>query len=259
MAAALALFAGPNWYELAAALAMTALVDLATWIIAEYHHYAQRRHMARSRWVGALFILALLISMALNGAYLYVHRPTQGQLPELVSILIAIFFSIFVPMLIGVASLSRGELEDDRLRIQQSTAQQRSELALLRDDIAQAHAELARVRGELAHARADGAQYEEELAQARALVVQAQEQDAQLAREYAQANEQLARTTTQLAQANEQLAQLEHELAQPIVIDGLDVLTIARRLLDAGLSTRETARLIGMKDSTMRSRLKMAA
>ena len=134
MAAALALFSGPAWYEVGAALAMTLLVDAATWAIVGYQAYARRR-LRRSRWVGALFGVALVISMTLNGAYLYAHRPASDRLPEWLSLGIAFAFAAFVPLLIGVASLARGELEDDRLtldRAQDVAAQERAELGRLR-------------------------------------------------------------------------------------------------------------------------------
>lgn len=119
MAAALALFSGAAWYELGAALAMTALVDVATWALAGYFDYAARRRLARSVWIKATFGFALAISMFLNGAYLYANRPPS--LPGWMSVGIAGAFAVFVPMLIGVASLIRGELEDDRLRLSPRT------------------------------------------------------------------------------------------------------------------------------------------
>jgi hypothetical protein len=128
MAAALALFSRAAWYERGAALAMTGLVDVATWGLAGYFDYARRRHLSRSGWIKALFGFALVISMFLNGAYLYANRPAVEVLPEWMSISIAAAFAVFVPMLIGVASLIRGELEDDRLRTAQALG------ALCRED-----------------------------------------------------------------------------------------------------------------------------
>jgi hypothetical protein len=124
MATALALFSRETLIERGAALAMTALVDVATWAIANYVDYARRRQLTRSSWVKGLFAFALAISMGLNGAYLYAYRPAADVLPTWTSILIACAFALFVPMLIGVASLIRGELEDDRLCIQQAQARQ---------------------------------------------------------------------------------------------------------------------------------------
>jgi len=120
MAAALALFSRTAWYERGAALAMTGLVDVATWGLAGYFDYARRRRLSRSGWIKALFGFALAISMFLNGAYLYANRPPSDVLPQWMSIGIAAAFAVFVPMLIGVASLIRGELEDDRLRTAQA-------------------------------------------------------------------------------------------------------------------------------------------
>jgi hypothetical protein len=124
MAAALALFSRAAWYERGAALAMTGLVDVATWGLAGYFDYARRRQLSRSGWIKALFGFALAISMFLNGAYLYANRPPSDVLPEWMSIGIAVAFAVFVPMLIGVASLIRGELEDDRLQLQQRSVGQ---------------------------------------------------------------------------------------------------------------------------------------
>lgn len=123
MFTALALFSGAGWLEWLAAAGMTLMVDLATWGLAEYHHYAKRRKLARSAWVRVVFGVALFISCTLNGAYLYAHRPNEQALPAWMSIVIAVLFALFVPMLIGVASLIRGELEDDRIQAMQLDAQ----------------------------------------------------------------------------------------------------------------------------------------
>jgi hypothetical protein len=131
MATALALFSRESLIERGAALAMTALVDVATWAIANYVDYARRRQLTRSSWVKGLFAFALAISMGLNGAYLYAYRPSADVLPTWTSILIAFAFAVFVPMLIGVASLIRGELEDERLCIQQAQARQTLDVAAL--------------------------------------------------------------------------------------------------------------------------------
>jgi hypothetical protein len=69
--------------------------------------------------------------------YLHAHRPDVAQLPAWLSVGIAIAFAVFVPMMIGVAALVRGELEDDRLRVQQAAgtaAQERGELEQQRAD-----------------------------------------------------------------------------------------------------------------------------
>lgn len=123
MFSALALFSRANLIEQIAAAGMTLMVDLATWGLAEYHHYAKRRKLARSAWVRVVFGVALFISCTLNGAYLYAHRPNEQALPWWMSVVIAALFALFVPMLIGTASLIRGELEDDRIQVQQRDVQ----------------------------------------------------------------------------------------------------------------------------------------
>src|SRR5581483_8913170 len=87
--------------------------------------------------------------------------------------------------------------------------------------------ELARLEGERARARSEAAQQE-------------------------QARAQFERAAEQLRTEN---AQLKREAAQPIVIDGIDLLTIAHRLRERGVSSRETADIVGMRESTLRSRL----
>lgn len=131
MAAPLALFSHTAWYERGAALAMTGLVDVATWGLAGYFDYARRRQLSRRGWIEALFAFALVISMFLNGAYLYANRPPTDVLPDWMSIGIAAAFAVFVPMLIGVASLIRGELEDDRLRTAQAIGAMRQQDATI--------------------------------------------------------------------------------------------------------------------------------
>ncbi|MEN9938482.1 MAG: hypothetical protein RLZZ387_5061 [Chloroflexota bacterium] len=285
MGAALTLFSGPSWYEVGAALAMTALVDVATWAIAEYHHYAQRRRLARSRWVQVLFGVALAISMTLNGAYLHAHRPAPADLPEWLSIGVAVAFALFVPMLIGVAALVRGELEDDRLRVQQQASivvQERAELEQLRDDyerlredrlalvadrqrlltdahdVAQLRAELAQQEARVAQSEQERAQFADEAAQFRAVLAQAAQDIAQRDDALALARAEGARQEGLLAQIRAELARVQEERAQVAQPGELDVLAIARRLRDLGVPSREAAQLVGMAESTLRNRLKQA-
>lgn len=133
MVSALALFSGDHWYEGIAAMLMTGLVDFATWAVAGYIDYAKRRGLSRSRWVLLLFYSALGISGGLNFAYLYANRPTADQLPSWASIAIACVFAFFIPACIGVASLIRGELEDDRLRQEQKQAAKSVKEATIRE------------------------------------------------------------------------------------------------------------------------------
>lgn len=115
MFGAVALFSGGQWYEYAAAALMTGMVDVATWALGSYKDYAKRRQFSRSGWVHALFLFALALSFCLNLAYLLTHMPSVDILPVPVSIAIAVLFSLFIPSLIGVAALIRGELEDDKI------------------------------------------------------------------------------------------------------------------------------------------------
>jgi uncharacterized membrane protein len=269
MGAALALFSGPSWYEVGAALAMTALVDIATWAIVEYQAYARRRRLRRSRWVSALFGAALVISMALNGAYLYAHRPAPEHLPEWLSLGVAVAFAVFVPLLIGVASLARGELEDDRLRLSQASveaAQERAELERLRGEHAELARECAGLRDEhprlLANAQL-AMQLRAELAQEAELRAQTEGQVAQLRAELAHAEQvaaqeraKHAQTGVELAHVRAAAARLQEELAQMVEPGALDVLAIARRLRERGVTSREAAQLVGIPESTLRSRLK---
>ena len=283
MAAALALFSDNAWYERGAALAMTGLVDIATWALAGYFDYARRRQTSRSGWIKTLFGFALIISMFLNGAYLYTHRPPPTELPEWMSIGIAITFAVFVPMLIGVASLIRGELEDDRLALQQA-ARHTVDAAQLEVDLAQARAELEKARTETAQVRDALTQTRDQLAQHETMRAQHDDQAARMANDLAQRDTALAQLTdeqahreTQMAQSLEQLresqehlvqreseivhlreelAQVRDDLARPMMVGEVDILAIAQRMLQAGIPTRETAACLNMAESTMRSRLK---
>jgi hypothetical protein len=98
-----------------------------------------------------------------------------------------------------------------------------------------------------------------DLAQARAQAAQLQAATAQQATEIAQLQADLAQRDRAAAQQARELAQLKEQAAQPIVFDGIDVLRVARRLRDGGATTRETADLLRMSESTLRSRLGKAA
>lgn len=114
------------WFvERLAAAGMTLSVDVVTWRLAEYHHYAQRNRLARSPWVRRLFNVALGISMFLNGAYLWTHAPKT--LNPIMSGIIATLFALFIPMTIGVFSLINGELEDDKHAILKRLAERLAE------------------------------------------------------------------------------------------------------------------------------------
>lgn len=120
MVAALSLFSDGSKLGNLAAFLMTGLVDGATWVITGYIDYARRRNLKRNRLVAGLLWGALAISFGLNLAYLLAHQPPVDKVPAFVSIGIAIVFSVFIPACIGVASLARGELEDDKTQHMQA-------------------------------------------------------------------------------------------------------------------------------------------
>lgn len=61
------------------------------------------------------------------------------------------------------------------------------------------------------------------------------------------------------AQLRRKLAQMEADAAQPIAIDGIDLLAVARKLRAAGVPSRETADLLRVPESTLRARLDKAS
>jgi hypothetical protein len=131
-------------------------------------------------------------------------------------------------------------------------AQRRALVRRLIDRLRTARAVLDAATADLAQARAQAAQVQGQLAQLQATAAQPDPLLAQLQAETAQQEQTIAHLTAQLAQLREQAA-------QPIVFDGIDVLKVARRLRDTGVTTRETADLLRMSESTLRSRLGKAA
>jgi hypothetical protein len=115
MAASLILFSSENYLEQGAALLMTILVDIVTWMVASYIDYARVRDLDRSGWALALFFASLIISALLNFAYLYANRPPPEIIPYAASVAIAVAFAIFVPGTIAVSSVVSGELYRDLL------------------------------------------------------------------------------------------------------------------------------------------------
>ena len=124
-----------------------------------------------------------------------------------------------------------------------------TDLSNSRELLRAATADLARVRGELAQLQAASAQPDPLLAQQAADLAQFDTTVAQL-------QDELARREEILAQRARRIAQLEEQAAQPLSIDGIDVLAVARRLRTAGASSRETADLLRVPESTLRNRLK---
>lgn len=149
----------------------------------------------------------------------------------------------------------------ERLIAARAVAAQRGE------DLAQIQALLDTATADLAQTRAQYAQLQSAVAQPDPLL-------AQLQGDYAQQQETIAQRERQLAQAREQAAQQERayvgelrtkerELAQlrelaarPITFDGIDMLRVAQRMRESGISSRETADLLRVAESTLRNRLK---
>lgn len=247
MAATLLLFSQATWHEKAAAMAMTGLVDVATWVIAEYFDYAKRRQLKRSLWSKVLFGSTLIISMALNGGYLWANRPTdQRRMPEELSAIIAVAFAVFVPLLIAVASLIRGELTDDRLTLQQqaqhTTAQQDTAVRDALVLVAQHEKEVAYYQEQHAQLQAEHAQLQVAYTQHHATAVQEQEQYAHLQRSY--------------QELRHAYAQLQAEHAHLAEAGPLDIVALAQRLKGKGMSGRDMADVLLIPESTLRSRMK---
>jgi hypothetical protein len=88
-----------------------------------------------------------------------------------------------------------------------------------------------------------------------ATIAQLEEERAQREMKLAQQMRSQEETVRELRAA---IAQLEGELAAMLAAGDLDRLAVARALLEHGVSQRLTADLIGLKESTLRSRLKAA-
>lgn len=81
----------------------------------------------------------------------------------------------------------------------------------------------------------------------------------QLTERAAQPEREIAQLRAELATQGSELARLREAAAQPLTLDGADLLAIGRRLRELGVSSREAAQLVGMSESTLRSRLERAA
>lgn len=121
-----------------------------------------------------------------------------------------------------------------------------AEIAQLRTALADATHEAAHLEADRARIADEAARRDADTALAEADIAQLRESAARQAREYAAA----------LREKDQELAQLRESAAQPIAIDGIDLLAVARKLRNGGVSLRETAELIGQPESTLRSRLK---
>lgn len=139
-------------------------------------------------------------------------------------------------------------------------AQKTEDLAQLQTLLDTATADLAQTREQYVQLQTATAQPDpllahqaEELAQGRVVLAQHQEM---LAQAKEQAAQQERAYVGELRTKERELAQLREQVAQPITFDGIDMLRVAQRMRESGISSRETAELLRVKESTLRNRLK---
>lgn len=241
MAATLLLFSGEQWYEQLSAVGMILLVDVTEWLIVEYIFSA----LGRGRKAGQIspllwlaLISALVISALLNGGYLMTNAP--ANLSPNLSLGIAVFFALFVPLSITAGAVARAELHSDKashLKDAQAASDERAslreQLAALRKQLEEAAQQLreaaqrdkaaAQTSTDLAHAEREIAQALRERDEARALAAQYREEAAQERAKAEQAAQtertssgSAAQTQAELARVQEQLARLQSERAQEV-------------------------------------------
>jgi hypothetical protein len=133
MATTLLLFSGESWYDQLSGFFMTMIIDFTIIYLAMYIDYARRRGYSRSRWVYVTFGASLLLSVGLNGAYMWSHRPPATKVPEIASGAISVLFAIFVPLVVGISSLIRGELHEDRLGLEREASAKAADEELRRE------------------------------------------------------------------------------------------------------------------------------
>jgi hypothetical protein len=153
------------------------------------------------------------------------------------------FLSKLLERLIAARGAQRGE----------DLAQLQTLLDTATADLAQTREQYVQLQSAAAQPDPLLAQFQEDLAQNREILAQ---QSADLARAREQAAQQERAYVGELRTKERELAQLREQAAQPITFDGIDMLKVARRLRDSGVSSRETADLLCVKESTLRNRLK---
>lgn len=169
----------------------------------------------------------------------------------------------FVVVYFGYAAAARvRELRTRAYRVAQDGAQQAELAAQLRtatQQAVQAQQDAAHVRAELEQARAQlahvGQGESEQVAQLQVALDE-------WARKLRTADDQLRTKDDQLRKAGEllrtqgdELRTLKEQAAQPVEISGVDLLRLARALRKYEVPYRDVARIVGMSDSTLRSRL----
>ena len=104
MAATILLYSSRDWYAQAVAAGMTLLIDLVTIKLIEYRIAATWKV---SRWISGFLALSLLLSVALNGVYLWRWRPDDVDMSLSVAIVAAL--AVFVPGWIAVSATMHAE------------------------------------------------------------------------------------------------------------------------------------------------------
>jgi len=104
MAATILLYSSRDWLAQAVAAGMTLLIDLVTIKLIEYRIAATWKV---SRWISGFLGLSLILSVALNGVYLWRYRPTDVDATLSVAIVAAL--AIFVPGWIAVSATMHAE------------------------------------------------------------------------------------------------------------------------------------------------------
>lgn len=290
MAATLLLFSGEQWYEQLSAVGMILLVDVTEWLIVEYIFSA----LGRGRKAGQIspllwlaLISALVISALLNGGYLMTNAP--ANLSPNLSLGIAVFFALFVPLSITAGAVARAELHSDKashlkdaqaasderaslreqlaaLRKQLEEAAQQLREAAQRDkaaaqtstDLAHAEREIAQALRERDEARALAAQYREEAAQERAKAEQAAQTERTSSGTAAQLQAERAQAQAEIARLQEQLAQAQAASVRPDMIDAFQLARLLREPRDKPLAWRAIGDALRMPESTLRAGIERA-
>jgi hypothetical protein len=218
---------------------------------------------ARRRRATMISVSAVAVSVVYNSAAGYFHRNPGALIglsfPEELGLAIAHGAPLaIVAYLVADLLLHTRPRDLTRLRAQRRALVRRliGVVRTARTLLDAATADLAQARAQLAQLQATAAQPDPLLAQQATEIAQLREQAAQA--EWAAA--QLTRETAERLRKQEQeIARLKEEAAQPLVINDFDVTALAQRLRDRGITTRDAAQLIGMPESTLRSRLGKAA
>jgi hypothetical protein len=255
MVTTIALYSSGAWYAGLVAGAMTLLIDIAIYELIEYLLGAHRAGWRPAWPVPAFLALAIVLSISLNGAYLWAYRPPAAVVPDWLSMLITSALAVFVPGWIAIAAIMSAELEGRRAAHQAQVdelAQLRADVAELRtaaQDRDQARARVAQLEGETARLLPDLAQQSESLAQLRATLEDRTREAAQWSAQVAHVD-QAARAA--VAQRDTEAAILRAQLDEARAVAELDPRDIAHRLREAGVATRTIARGLERPESTVR-------